>query len=453
MSDHSTRDRGDSSRRRTGKSSGHHSGRTREQNSGQTLIIGNPESASVDYEVYSPHQAYYTNGTILPLSHISVRLPSSLTVSSDRDRKKGVRVSTTDPSRLITVSGLNYQRLGSADAFLAIPTNPGAGKYTYIISSMQPVTSDGMTSLSLVLIVGTQNNTLLTITPTTTITIPTDIGGHNNEVNPRESCNVTLNKLETYQIESHEDLTGSVVVSNKPLSVFAGHQCGDIPVDSESCGYLVEQIPPTSTWGRSFFLVQYSSWVSSEWYRIVSSEPLTTLSITCSLLENSLHTSSHKFYIAIVGGFKQFQMERHHYCYLSADKPVLVMQYAYGSSTDDDQRDPFMTMIVPSEQYVSNATINFYAYEHFHSKVTVVMLKKDVPTSSDILLDNIALDTNWVELYCSEEKLCGYTLSTNISNGFHFLKHLNSTIPLAVYVYGSKEFQSYGYPAAVALRS
>ena len=190
---------------------------------------------------------------------------------------------------------------------------------------------------------------------------------------------------------------------------------------------------------------------SPEWYRIVASKEFTTITITCYSLQDSLHSFSYHAYIAPVGAFEQFLVERDNYCYVVADKPVLGMQYAYGGSANNDHGDPFMMMVLPTEQYVTNTTIQFWAYDNFINDITVIVLQQDYP--SNVLLDGSELLSNWAEIYCSEEELCGYALRLSVSVGSHALRHLNGSVPVAVYVYGFQYYQGYGYPAALSMKS
>ena len=424
-------------------------------NNSLSIIISTLEDEPVQYEVLSPH-GYYASGTISPSSYVSISLDSSLAVLSDIERNKGIKVRATDPSKQIFVSGLNYKQK-TADAFLALPTGTAIDEeYTYIINSVAWANRTSASLSSLILIVGTHDKTVLTITPFEYVTIPGDLTNDNQTfVHPGQSYTMTLDQLQTYQIESALDLTGSKIVSNKPLSVFAGHECADIPAGVSACDHLFEQVPPTSTWGKTFFLVSSdsASRTSPEWYRIVSSEPSTTISMTCFLQDDFLHSFSYQAYIVSVGGYEQFPVEQDSYCYVSADKPVLVMNYAYGGSANRRWGDPFMMMILPTEQYITNTTVNFYAFENFTSDITIVALQQDTPAIGSVLFDGISVDSDWTQLYCSEEELCGYTLHMQVSTGFHSFKHINNSVPVAVYVRGFEQGQSYGYPASMTLRS
>lgn len=419
-----------------------------------TLSISTTESSPVAFEVYSPY-GYSHSGTVYPSYTYQLTLPSYLTVENIYERNKGIWVRTTSSSQSMTASAMNYEE-HTADAFLALPKGPVLQEYQYIINSMLWNNRSGDNFPSLVLLVGTEDNTAVTITPTEYVTVPYDLRDINDPrtiIHPGQSYTVTLNKMQTYQIENSLDLTGTQVVSNKPLSVFAGHECADVPEGVTACDHLFEQVPSTSTWGRFFFLVSSDSVyrTSPEWYRIVSSKQSTTVTITCYSLEDSLHSFTYHTYIAVVGGFEQFQVERDIYCYVESDKPVLVMQYAYGGSANNGLGDPMMMMILPTEQYVTNTTIQFWSYYYFVNNITVTVLQQDYP--SNVLLDGNTLTYDWKEIYCSEEELCGYTLRLPVSSGSHSIRHLNSSVPVSVYVYGFEYYQGYGYPAALSLKS
>ena len=70
--------------------------------------------------------------------------------------------------------------------------------------------------------------------------------------------NVTLNKGQTYQLRNTDSWRppispARIVTSTKPIGVFGGHQCANIPNGSTfDCDHVVEELPPTETWGKSF---------------------------------------------------------------------------------------------------------------------------------------------------------------------------------------------------------
>jgi hypothetical protein len=53
----------------------------------------------------------------------------------------------------------------------------------------------------------------------------------------------------SYCLLPQADLTGSRVVANKSVAVFAGHSCAYVPFARQACDHLEEQLFPVETWG------------------------------------------------------------------------------------------------------------------------------------------------------------------------------------------------------------
>lgn len=84
----------------------------------------------------------------------------------------------------------------------------------------------------------TQNGTIVTFTPR---------GG--------APITVTLNAGETYKYAGGtSNLTGSFVDANKPVAVFSGHECAQVPVGATFCDTLLEQAIPTSKLSKDYLL-------------------------------------------------------------------------------------------------------------------------------------------------------------------------------------------------------
>ena len=179
-------------------------------------------------------------------------LPSNFAVFNNTMRNKGVLIHATDASRKLTVHGMN-DALYTADGFVALPCHDYQKQnYTYYAVSTHFNRSSAQLT-SQVLLVGCDASTELTITPTQEIQIPPDLVRGSNlplSVPSGGSYTITLNRLQTFMFHSTLDLTGSKVVSNKPISFFSGHECADVPVGVAACDHLVEQLPPTITWGK-----------------------------------------------------------------------------------------------------------------------------------------------------------------------------------------------------------
>ena len=143
--------------------------------------------------------------------------------------------------------------------------------YEYYIVSRNSSSSQTKSEF---LLVGCEDDTTITITPTQTVSIPKDTQSSSSTLTSifsGVSKQITLNKMQTLLIgKSSTDLTGSRIVSNKPLTVISGHECGNV-LSGSPCEHLTEQIPPSTTWGRKFLLVPFGGRNNGQYYKVVSS--------------------------------------------------------------------------------------------------------------------------------------------------------------------------------------
>ena len=136
--------------------------------------------------------------------------------------------------------------------------------------------------------------------------------------------------------ETIEDLTGTFIQSNKPISVFVGHRCGQVPSGVEHCNYVVEQIPPDVTWGKKFFTVPLGLRKSGERYKIATSTRANvTVNVTCT---TEGQTQSRLVISGEISRFNHLEFDtvscsssigecRRDFCCIETSKPAIVMMY------------------------------------------------------------------------------------------------------------------------------
>lgn len=91
---------------------------------------------------------------------------------------------------------------------------------------------------------------------TVEITLPTRDGNLNltyggNLYKAGDTVKVTLDQYETLQLQSYGDLTGSHIVSSRPVAAISGNIKTNIG-NGTFQDHLVEQLTPVDTWGRKF---------------------------------------------------------------------------------------------------------------------------------------------------------------------------------------------------------
>ena len=342
-----------------------------------------------------------------------VTLPLSIRVFSNSitERNKGIRVKAEEEKRIV-VYGLNFCGT-SSDSFVALPCD----QLPVLVYEYYAVSYGSGSSA---LLVGCSDDTTVT-TPSSTL---------------------TLNQLETYLIQSSggEDITGTRIVSNKPISFFPGHRCTNVPQGFGACDHLTEQVPPTAIWGQSFLAASFLGRRSGEIFRILAAVDATTVIVNCTTFAEPLSFPLHS-----TGSWEEFSVEADSFCSIESSNPILVMEFGLGYQLDGIG-DPFMTMVPPIEQYSNNYV--FSVLSEFSTNYITVFVAPEFFQSDRIFVDSVCLqNSSWTEAYCTSS-ICGFITRVPLQPGEHRLYHQDAVARIGLIVYGFNRFNSYGHPGA-----
>lgn len=367
------------------------------------LYITAETNSVVNINVVNP--AFATTINVPAGTLATVNLPVSVEITSNGSvENKGIHITSDNP---VTVYGMN-QRDFSTDAYLALPVDAIGTDY-YVMS---------YTSVILVqmTIVATEDNTAVTIIPTAT-------GGGFSAGVPG---NVVLNKGQVFQLRaSSGDYTGSKVMSDKPISVFGGNNCANVPVNTAYCDHLVQQITPTTAWGQSFVTVPLALRTGGDIFRIMAQAASTNVSIN-GIVVATLNA----------GQFYETSLASNSYNRITSDKPVLVGQFCKGSTAGPGTiGDPFFALIPPDEQFLNN-----YIVSAGTSNIPTNFLNITSPSSNvgTVQVNGAVVATTWTPIP-------GTTFSGTqvpVPNGIHTV---SSVAPIGLLVYGYGNDDSYGY--------
>ena len=200
----------------------------------------------------------------------------------------------------------------------------------------------------------------------------------------RQTFSVRLNRGECYLVQARatrhgsDDLTGSSITANLPVAVLSGHMRSSIPTDSTiSKDHLVEQLPPVSSWGRTYASSPFTQIVRPDAFRVVGSRNNQTVRLTTRY-------GSATFTLATPGQWVDTVLKEP--AYWTSDEPFLLTQYM-SSSTSGAYGDPAMVIVPPVEQFVNQAMFQFPMLEkagldnqQFFYFVNVVAEATSLPT-------------------------------------------------------------------------
>ncbi|XP_065902474.1 IgGFc-binding protein-like [Dysidea avara] len=411
----------------------------RNRDSGQpSIIIITSALQPVNYSVEVSEVGYYTSGNVTSDNEVIINLPTTLITSSHNDQDKGIHLMIS--SDRVTVIGQNL-RSGTSDTFLCLPiTNLCVDEYVYYGISV-PFSIRGSYNSS-ILVVGTEDNTMMKLTVTQPVTI--SVSNSTVDLTAGIQYSFVINRLQTVLIESVDDLTGTKIVTNKLVSVLSGHQCGYVPVMSNSCDHLVEQVPPTTLWDRVYYTAPLAT-RRSYTIKVLAAYNSTVVDIYCNNTRESYNISE--------GESVNKTLSLQEYCAINSSKEVLVVQFSHGYA-HQDIGDPMMTLVPATNQYSNKFQFSTLqgqsGYTHY---INIIVLAQYYQPDMIYLISggvNRSLDTQqWVPIMVNGVTEA-YSVQVNVSEGVAEIAHVNAcaTVMSAI-AYGFAFPVGYGHPVGI----
>lgn len=297
-------------------------------------------------------------------------------------------------------------------------------------------------------IIANQDNTVVTITPTTDLRQ----GISSAVAYPRNKpFSVTLKKGEAVQYMAsaangdmeNYNLTGTVITSTKPVGVVGAVQCANIPAEDPWCDHICDMLPPTRTWATTYYSAPYINRKGGDGFLVVAKEDNTTITRT-----SSSGARTH----AVLNKFEHYM--RHDIdeaSKWSSDKPFMLVQYcnstSYGGG-NDGIGDPNMTVVNPVEQYapfvlfqtpkISAAQIQFRNY------VNIIVHKNAINST---LFDGNRINFGRLDIPGTDYVVYR---AQDIKPGSHTVE---SDSGVGVYIYGYGSYDSYAWTGAFGTRT
>lgn len=405
------------------------------------IVVGTP-ATSAEFKVETNDEVLY-EGTVTSSTPIVIGVDGAFQVTNNKftSRQKGLHIYSkgSEPIYILAKNSVTFVNLG---AYLAYPcqTFEANSAYEYfVISADDP--NDA--TLSQFLLVGCESDTEITVIPTQTVSIPEDPQNDDNAMASIElgttSHQFILHKMQTLLISSVDDLTGTKIISNKPLTVISGHECANIPPSRSGCEPLAVQIPPVFTWGTEFLLAPFSGRSGAQTFKAITSQDNTFFTSTCGTTSEETREDT------------VFQLDTDEYCYLKASKPVLLAQLSFGGSLDR-LGDPAIAMISPIDQYIRETEFFSLPIREFSSNYISITVRAEHYIPDSILLDGNRITCMWQEIYSDAITfdIVGYGCNTAISSESavhtqHTVTHSDSGGLISVLAYGFSTFPAQGY--------
>ena len=386
---------------------------------------------------------------------VSVQVPTFITNSSVTHVSNRTVIVEAEKGKTIIVYGIN-EKVRTADAFLVLPTMSteySNTSYKYIAASYKtdfpgflaiiPQFSEGNTEVDV----------HFHFTGISKVPFYHNVA-NNTYYFDNDNLHFTLNASESVYLIGQGDTSGTVIVTDRPVSVFSGLRCAYVPHPILACDHLVEQFPPVSTWGTRFVTVPLKYRAPFDVFRFIAAYNCTDVSITC-VSSVGVPASSWMFTLD-EAEYHETNITSNEYCIVKSTNRLLVLQYSVGRDADGNHTgDPFMAVLPPADRFSNNVTFaNYDSTVHTYKHVVNVVIPAAFFQPDSIFLGNSRLSDLTYEVVAIPDgyRIAYYGVRVDIEAGSHTLYHTNQHAGFGVLMYGFTFGASYGYPGAYPVK-
>jgi hypothetical protein len=353
------------------------------------------------------------------------------------------RLVSNRPVTVYQYSPLQYQSGNSFsytnDASLLLPTNAWRNSYRVVARNHWAGRSGFLA------VTAKEDGTVVTLAkgPQSGI-VKTGVAGIGTDGNGT----VTLNRGDVIEVVTNgssntvdpNDVTGTLVSSTKPVQVFGGHQCTNIPAGTGYCDHLEESMFPVETLANEYIVtgtrINASTSTKATITRVIATQPNTTLTYNPP-------QAGFPAAIAQAGGWVELPATAADFR-VTANSPILVAQYMQGQDAGGGTGDPAMTLAVATYQYR-----NSYLF-HAPTNYQFNFVNITAPTGSTVLFDGAAIAANQFTAIGTTGFSVARVQVPNTNGGNHTV---SSAAQVGITVYGYGQYTSYWYPGGLDLKT
>ena len=389
--------------------------------------------------------------------------------SRARNDFTGIIVETVNSSQKIAVSGFN-DAAGSSEGFAAVPmfnVSSFTKSYNYTIFADGPESP-----VSAMVACGHIEAGGVTIDNTSPIRVRPR-GGYfpTSSIRSGRTASSSIDFEEYFNpvlTNSNDRISSVRVFATVPIGFMVGHECGEIPLGKLNCDHLLEQMPPSYTWGYNFLIAPYHSRYAGYIVKVLGGYKTdTNFRLFCDN-GTAIAVNNYVDSQSLLPNIGVFDITTQSFCTIQSNRPLAVIQYAKGHEVDDDNTlkkedlaDPQMTWIPSVSQYLNrylmsnNVSSRPNSAQHFTSNGLYVTVLPECFNTSAILDNGTPIERDackWSHFYCNNfTDVCGYGISVEVSQARHLLRHMDSRCTFGAVMFGWGNQKGYGFPAGFGM--
>jgi hypothetical protein len=262
----------------------------------------------------------------------------------------------------------------------------------------------------------------------------------------------TLNRNQVMQLQQNADLSGTLIKSDKPIAVWGGIPCMDVPDGQFYCDSAHQQFPAVPLLGSQYVGAEYNPRGSPDpaYWRIVGAVDGTTLSFSppqsgAPAMVNAGQTLE---FTSTDANFVIYSQDDNHPFYFSelmtgGGDPSVPPFQGYG--------DPDWVNVVPPLQWLRSY---LFFTDPTYAKTDLVFVRGQGSDGMfhDVTLDCFGAIAAWTAVGNAPYQVAHVDwdmMAGNCSNGVHTA---TSAAPFGLTVWGTDIDTSYGYPAGMSVK-
>ncbi len=417
------------------------------------ITVSNTTEEELDVEVTDAEDQQVASTSVPPDELEVIDLPE-YSVEDSVLTDKSYNVTADSGMTVHQFNPKNNPEAATNDASLLLPSNALGTNYTVIGWKSSPAPTGGLPEAQrpyATIVAAQDGETSVTVeTPT-----PIVSGDGVPELAAGDTHDFTLQQGEVVQLmakqEAGNDLTGMTIEADQNVAVFSGHECATVPVGTDYCDHLEQQLFPNQALGQQYVLSKFSDrGDEDDIYRIVASQDGTELETTPPISETPNGEQLHGATLD-AGEIKQFRFQGD--LVVEADKPIAVSQFMVGStysgvSTTCEENaqtnigDPAFMLNVGTSQFLDEYVVQTpTGYQEDWLNIVA-------PESADISVDGEELSGEGNQIGSTSWRVH----HVDVSPGVHRIASANGE-KFGLYGYGYDCDVSYAYPGGLNLES
>jgi gliding motility-associated-like protein len=291
------------------------------------------------------------------------------------------------------------------------------------------------------LIVASEDNTLITIVPTS------QTGGTNGTSTGRPAgrpFNIRLQRGQTYLVKSriagsydavlgqyfYPSITGTYIKASRPVAVFSGHKRAKIGcAGNNSRDNLFQQLPPLRLWGTRYAVTPTG--LVRDTYRVLAAYDQTVYTLN-GVAQAPLDR----------GKFRDHTVAQGTYTFVEATHPISIGLFAESQDCSPATvSDPFLVLLNPIENEITDVTFAALSLSAITTQFTNIVVQQQAKAVTALVdaTTGVPLTLSYIDIAGTNYAYARVPLQNNRSYRLH------SDIGFTSYVYGFGNAESYAY--------